>query len=73
MVRIALYWIIPTMGVEAEEQLDVLGVVSARKGVCIQGSTYASRICQGAPNIAEEEVSKLYGIQTRPEQTVLDE
>lgn len=64
MVRVALLWFIPRMGVEAEEELDVLQVdqtcVTVRLGH--GNNTYTHGIGQGAVHISQEEVSEFDGV-----------
>lgn len=64
MVRVALLWFIPRMGVEAEEELNVLEGGQTRVTVRLGhgNNTYTHRIGQGAVHISQKEVSELDGV-----------
>lgn len=66
MRRTALFWIFPAIGVQAEEELDIL-----RHGVSVtrrppgEGSgtvTHAGSIRQRTPHVTQKEVAEFYWV-----------
>ena len=64
VVRVALLWLIPRMGVQAEEELDVLDFDQSRVTLRArtQGDTYTHSVGQGAIHVSQKEVSELNGV-----------